>query len=214
MCTLTLADFSNFISIATPIVLFLWFLVSRKSHLQEIYYKEVTGNYGGITAPITEIDGKVRSGFLLHIFDVDANGYFMGEFNFGENKFTYSYDGGFAYQQLQEGNYPCLGRIDHEINTTMDRHPMRADENRTYRGKFYVVDRLDFEFKSSNFEQYIKLEYDLVHYREMKVIELTLVKSYKDAPQLPSIITIHKKIGLQNDVYDIVKLLAFKGQHK
>jgi len=197
------------ISIATPIVLGVWFAITRKSHLSETYYQEITGSYGGFTEAIDANIGVDHGGFLLRIINIDSNGYFLGEFDFGESKTSVLSNHQFATQQMRDGIYICLGQIDHQIYTSEDRHPMKAYENRTYTGKFYVVDRLDFQFKSYNFENYIQLEYDLVHYREMKVIELKLVKTHREISQLPAEITVHKKIGLTNDVYDMVQWSAF-----
>ena len=213
MCNLSNLDISkisDIVSIATPVVLLIWFLISRKTHLQETYQKEILGYYGGFTKPIDNSLGINQGGILLRILSVDANGYFIGDFDFGENKTTVTPNNQLFFQQIRDGFYTCLGKIDHEIYASQDRHPYKADENRTYIGKFYVVDRLDFEFKSYNFETYIQLEYDLVHYREMNVIELKLFKKHREISQLPDEITVHKKIGLSYDLYDSVKSIAFR----
>jgi len=198
------------ISIGTPVVLFIWFAITRKTHLAETYFKELIGNYGGFTEPIDPAIGVNNGGFLLRILHIDSNGYFQGEFDFGENKVNVSPANQLSFQQVRDGIYTCMGKIDHQIYASEDRHPMKAGENRTYRGKFYVVDRLDFQFKSYNFENYIQLEYDLIHYREMKVIELKLVKTHREISQLPGEITVFKEIGLSFDVYNAVKEVAFR----
>ena len=205
-----ISTLSEIISIGTPVVLLIWFAITRKTQLQESYHRDILGHYGGFTSPIDETIGTNHGGFLLRILNVDANGYFIGDFDFGENKVTISDNKQLSFQQVRDGIYTCLGRIDHTIYRSKDRHPMKVNENRTYTGKFYVVDRLDFSFKSYNFENYIQLEYDLIHYREMNVIELKLVKTYKDISQLPAEVTVHKKVGLNHDVYDSVRFSAFR----
>ncbi|MEJ5995233.1 hypothetical protein WG904_12465 [Pedobacter sp. Du54] len=201
---------ADIVSVGTPIVLLIWFAISRKTQLEESFYKDFVGHYGGFTEPIDKSSGIDHGGFLLRILNIDSNGYFLGEFDFGEIKTTISSDKRLSFQQMRDGIYTCLGKIDHEIYASEDRHPMKVDQNRIYKGKFYVVDRLDFQFKSYNFENYIQLEYDLIHYREMKVIELKLTKTHKEISQLPAEITAHKKIGLSHDVYESVKFSSFR----
>lgn len=208
---LSLSDLSNIISIVTAIVLVVWFRYSRKSYLAENYFKEITGKYGGFTEAFNE--DISNGGILLRILEIDANGYFIGEVEYGEVR-TFIDDNRLVDEQIRDGVYTCIGLINHKFKREKKRHPMKVKENRKYKGKFYIVTRLDYEFNKYNFDQYVHLEYNLIHNREMNVLELQLVKSYDTTYELPKKMTLHKSRGLSFDVYDSVKFSSFTERYR
>jgi len=191
-----LSDFisllANLISIGTPVILLIWFLITSKRHLKEAYFKELPGSYGGFTKPIDEDIGVREGGFLMRILNVDANGYFQGEFDYGENRTTVTGNNQLLDEQIRDGIFECIGQVSHTIYRSRSRHPMNSEDNRQYSGRFFVVDRLDFDFRNADFESYIQLEYEFIHFREMNVIELNLVKTHRVLNKLPDRITLYK----------------------
>lgn len=201
---------ANCLSIATPVILLVWFLVTSKRHLKEAYFKELPGRYGGFTKPIDETTKVREGGFLLRILNVDANGYFQGEFDYGENRTSVVGNNQLQHEQLRDGIFQCIGQVDHKIYRSKSRHPMDSKNNRQYKGKFYVVDRLDFDFKNVPFETYFQKEYDFIHFREMNTIELSLVKTGRELNPLPPHIILYKDNGLTLSVYDSVQQQSFR----
>jgi len=202
---------ANTVSIGTPVILLIWFLVTSKRQLSDQYFNELPGYYGGFTKPLDPEFKVNEGGVLLRILNIDANGYFQREFDFGEHRATVTPDNRLFFEQLRDGIYTCMGKMDHHIYRSKVRNPMDAAQNRTYTGKFFVVDRLDIDFRSYNIQQYIQMEYDITHFREMKTLELKLVKVHREISQLPADITLYKQIGLHFDVYNSVKDTSFRG---
>ena len=201
---------ANCFSVATPVILLCWFLVTSKRHLKEAYFKELPGNYGGFTKPIDEYMDVCEGGFLLRILNVDANGYFQGEFDYGESRRSVTGQNDLQHEQLRDGIFECIGQISHRIYRAKPRHPMNSRNNRKYTGKFYVVDRLDFDFRNIGFDTYIQKEYEITHFREMNTLELRLVKTSRELNPLPAHITLYKDNGLTYNLYDTVKLVSFR----
>ena len=201
---------ANCLSVATPGILLCWFLITSKRHLKEAYFKELPGNYGGFTNPVDERINVREGGFLLRILNIDANGYFQGEFDYGENRTSVIGNNELLHEQLRDGIFECIGQINHQIYRSKARHPMDSQNNRQYKGTFYVVDRLDFDFRNINFETYIQKEYEITHFREMNTIELRLIKTRRELNPLPAHITLYKENGLTFNVYDTVKQVSFR----
>lgn len=201
---------ANAISVGTPCILLAWFFITSKRHLKELYFKELPGNYGGFTKPIDENIDVREGGFLLRILSIDANGYFQGEFDYGENRTSVTPANQLQFEQLRDGIFECIGQLSHKIYRSKSRHPMDSKQNRQYKGSFYVVDRLDFDFSNIDFQTYIQKEYEIIHYREMNVIELKLVKTYREISKLPDHILLYKDNGLTYNVYDSVKQVSFR----
>lgn len=206
-------SFSDFISLCTPLILFIWFLYSSRERLKKDYSMELIGSYGGFTEPI-DSDIHSNAGLILNILRVDSNGYFQGELHYGENLTTITKTKELNFSQLREGFHSVAGRIEHTVYLNKERNIMKQVENRLYHGSLYVVDRLDYDFHSYNFEAYIQLDYQITHYREMNVIELKLLKNHKDILELaplPKTATLYPTIGLMFDVPRTVAEIAFRG---
>jgi hypothetical protein len=206
----TISVTANFISVGTPVILLIWFCITSKRHLKEVYFKELPGKYAGFTNPVDETNDVRQGGFLMRILSIDANGYFLGEFDYGESRTTVFGNNQLQHDQIRDGIFECIGQITHRIYRSKARHPMHSKENRQYKGKFYVVDRLDFDFRNIDFETYNQLEYEFIHFREMNVIELNLVKTHRELNKLPEHITLYKDNGLTYSVYDTVKQISFR----
>jgi len=200
----TLEQISAAVSIGTPIILLLWFYYSQRRALSKSYFDNVPGIYGGFTEPISDQskeDGRIYSGIIMNIRDIDDKGYFKGEFDFAETT-TDLVGNRIEYRKLIDGVYQFYGKFDFELFLNKTRHPFKPEQNRTYVGKLYLVDRLDFDFGNYEIETYLKAEFDIVHYREMQTLKFSFSKVYKkDAPKLPPSFVLNKKIGLNFEPY-------------
>jgi hypothetical protein len=209
----TLGDISDAISIATPIILFFWFYYSQRQILSKSYFDQVDGIYAGFTEPISKVEDKkgLYSGIIMNIRDTDDNGYFKGEFDFGETK-TDVENNRLLFRNLRDGVHTFLGKLNFEIYRNKVRHPFRPEENRTYNGTLYIVDRLDFAFDDYKIETYLRAEYDILHYREMQTMKFTLRKRHKTGePELPETFILHKKMGVSFEPYKNEKEVVFRG---
>lgn len=207
---------SVIVSIATPIVLLIWFYYSQRQRFSKHYYEEINGIYAGYTDPISKIEDKkgLNAGIIMNISGTDENGYFKGEFDFAETKTNIT-----NYQvseiTIRDGIHTFMGKLNFEIYLNKDRHPFKPEQNRTYFGKLYIVDRLDFQIETTNIETYLTAEYDIEHYREMKIMKFTLNKIYKkDSPELPKSFTLTKSYGLQFEPLKNVKESIFNNQSR
>jgi hypothetical protein len=199
-------QFSAFFGIATPIILLFWFLYTQKQTLSKRYFSRINGVYSGFTKQLTTTDNnKVNSGIILNIRDTDDNGFFKGELDFKEVENQ--------SEILIEGLYTFLGKLEFDLYFDKKRHPFKPAENRIYRGRLYIVDRLDFLFDEYKIEDYLSAEYDVVHYREMETLKFTLRKNYKETKiLLPNHFTLYKSMGFNFEPYKNVKRLVFSNQ--
>lgn len=211
----SLTDWSNIISITTPIILLLWFYFSQRLKLSNQYFSEIVGSYAGFTESINpEVEknekGQIYSGILMRIMDIDSNGYFKGDFEYGEN-LTTSNNHTIEFRQLMEGVYTFLGKLDFKLYRKKTRHPYKISDNRSYIGKLYIVDRLDYQYEKYDFETYVRAEYDIIHFREMKALKFKFVKNYRQKLDIPNEFIIDRHIGLSFNPSDSVKSTAFRG---
>lgn len=210
----TLEQISAAVSIATPLILLVWFYYSQRQSLSKNYFDQVDGIYAGFTTPISKlVDMKgVSAGIIMNIRDTDEKGYFKGEFDYGENQSILEDDKLF-FRSLREGIHTFLGKMDFKIYNNKTRHPFRPEENRIYKGTLYIVDRLDFSFEDYKIDTYLRAEYDIVHYREMQTMKFSLRKKHKnEGADFPQTFTLYKKMGASFEPYVNVKELVFRNR--
>jgi hypothetical protein len=210
---MTLDDISNLISIATPLILLVWFYYSQRATLSKDYFAELAGIYGGfLEATYKPREGEtVHAGIILNIRDVDNKGYFKGDFDYAETL------GGQGMQlqgrNISDGVYQFFGEMKFELHLDKKRHPFDPAKNRTYKGKLFVVDRLDFRFDDYKIEQYVRAEYNIVHYREMETLKFTLSTVHRTgAQELPAHFLLYKSAGFDFEPYKSVKKVVFPVQ--
>lgn len=140
-----LSEVSDLLSIASPIILLIWFYYSQFQVHSKNYFQEVKGTYAGFTDPQSKIATKkqIHSGIIMNVKELDSNGYFKGSFNYGETQFLTENNTPIK-DSICSGIFTFFGQIDFKLYRNQNRHPYNADENRKYIGKLYVVDRLDF----------------------------------------------------------------------
>ncbi len=210
---LTIEQISGIISIATPIILFLWFYYSQRQTLSKNYFEQIDGIYAGFTEPLSySSNGKrIYGGIIMNIRDTDDKGYFKGDFDFAES-YT-DFDGNrIMGTKVRDGIHTFLGKIDFTIYRDKSRHPFRPDENRIYKGTLYIVDRLDFAFDNYKIETYLTAEYDIIHYREMQTLKFTFRKKYRpETPEFPQTFILYKKMGASFEPYRNVRETVFFG---
>src|SRR4051812_40434049 len=112
----TLENVSAVISIATPIILLVWFYYSQKQNLSKNYFDGIDGIYAGFTEPVSKLDDTkgLYSGIIMNIRDTDEKGYFKGEFDFAESK-TDIIDNKISGRKVQDGINTFLGKLNFEI---------------------------------------------------------------------------------------------------
>ena len=207
---------SAVVSIATPIILLMWFYHSQRQSFSKHYLEEIDGIYAGYTQPISKIEDKkgLNAGIIMNIIGTDENGYFKGEFDFAETKTTII-NHRVSDDKIRDGIHTFIGKLNFELYLDKDRHPFKLRQNRIYYGKLYIVDRLDFQIELTNIETYLNAEYDIIHYREMKVMKFTLSKLIKDdRPELPKFFTLTKSYGLEFEPYKNVKETIFNNRSR
>jgi hypothetical protein len=206
---ITIEQISEAISIATPIILLIWFYYSQKQTLSKNYFDTIDGIYAGYTEPANRNDKRkgINAGIIMNIRDTDDKGFFKGELDFAELE-QKMVGNTVESNNLSEGIFTFIGKIDFEIYIDKSRHPFKPKENRIYKGTLYFVDRLDFVFESYNIETYLSAEYDIVHYREMQTLKFTLKKTYRpEFARLPESFVLYKKMGL---ILSLIKMLKWR----
>lgn len=146
-----LSDVSNLISIATPAVLIVWFYYTQKNTYSKEYYPEIPGIYAGFNDSITKFDEtkeRIYAGGIMNIVDVDSNGYFTGELHYGENLSSNTGDT-ITFRQVRTGIHTFTGYLDYRMYWKKKRNPFKPKSNRKYKGKLYIVHRLDFQFEKN-----------------------------------------------------------------
>lgn len=208
--TMTLDDISNLVTIFTPVILLLWFYYSQRATLSKDYFSELGGIYGGFLKAVYQPQPgeTVYAGIIMNIRDVDNKGFFKGEFDYAETL------GGQGPQlqgrNITDGIYQFFGEMDFKLFLDKKRHPFKVKKNRIYKGKLFIVDRLDFQFDDYKIEQYVRAEYDIIHYREMESLKFKLSKVYRaGAQELPDNFVLHKSAGFDFEPYKNVKRLVF-----
>ncbi len=209
---ITLEQISEVISIATPIILLIWFYYSQKQTLSKNYFDTIDGIYAGYTEPANKTDKSkgIKAGIIMNIRDTDDKGFFKGELDFAEVE-QKIVGNTVESNNLSDGLFTFIGKIDFKIYIDKSRHPFKPKQNRIYKGTLYIVDRLDFVFESYNIEKYLSAEYDIVHYREMQTLKITLKKTYRsEFARLPESFVLYKRMGFDFEPYKNVKMEIFK----
>lgn len=208
MCSITLSDLANILSIGTPVILFIWFLYSRKGDLAKAYFEEVAGIYAGYTQNFVKpYEGSFQSGIILNIKDVQSNGFFTG--NIDSRQIDIKENA--KHPVVSTGIFSFYGRIKHRFSFKLKTHPFNPKRNRIYKGVIYVVHRLDINIENQTINTYLRAEYNMVHYRESGVIKFTLKKKHSELLHLPTKFILHKKRGLTFEPYTNVKESIFGG---
>ncbi len=210
LASITLGQISNAISIATPIILLVWFYYSQKQTHSKNYFTEIDGIYAGFTDPINKAiaNGTIYSGIIMNIRDIDDKGYFKGEFDFGESE---SVGGRRSDRPLIDGIHSFYGKLNFTPYRDKTRHPFKPKKNRIYHGNLYIVDRLDFSFDNYKIEDYLCSEYNIIHYREMQTLKFKLSKVYKkEYPKIPHSFILYKSAGFDFEPYINVKTTVFR----
>jgi len=200
-----LEDISDLISILSPIILLIWFYYSQKQVLSKNYYGHINGIYSGFVQPtIVGNLTDLSAGIILNIRDTDENGHFKGEFDYAERN---------SSQILIRSINTFMGKMEFELYTDKNRNPFDLKDNRVYKGKMFIVDRLDYEFENYKIDDYMRAEYEITHYRELQVMKFKLLKTRaSESIGLPSIFTLYRKIGFSFDPYNSVKVTIFDSQ--
>ncbi len=199
--------YSHIFEIITPIVLFFWFLYSRRSNFKKEYFKEITGFYGGfISNTVNKSAGNIRfdGGITLEIFDIDDNGYFRGQFNYTEEKVVMG--NGPATTNLATASVNFFtGRLFYHLNFAFyrKRNPLLWNSNRIYNGEMYTVMRLDF--MTDNEDNVLKSVYKIAHHRESRVMEFNVNKINNQPSALPKSFVLFKSYNHMMDPYKNVK---------
>ncbi|MCK4665096.1 MAG: hypothetical protein KAT68_19665 [Bacteroidales bacterium] len=201
----------NLISILTPIILLAWFYYSQKQFLSKNYFKELIGDYGGFTETVAEIPNKgIKSGMILHIKDINSQGYFKGEFRFGET--IHSFDNGNPkVKRIRNGIITFYGKMNFKIHSSSRmRNPYKPKQNRKYNGKLFIVTRLDFSFDKTNIDDYLYGEYNIIHFREMETLVFEISKVYNEKHMnFPKTFKLYKSTGFSFEPLDSVKKVVF-----
>jgi hypothetical protein len=190
--------------ILTPIVLFFWFLHTRKQHAKESLFKELIGFYGGWVSNTTnqsDEQNRFEGGLMLQIFDIDENGYFRGEFEYYEKQIQFQNSlPGFTARIVSASLKFYYGKLKFKWNYKLAKpNPLLYSTNRTYIGELKVIDRLDkiSEDESSRLEAV----YNFKYFREACVLNLIQKGLLKKDVRLPSRFTLMKKSPHQLDPY-------------
>jgi hypothetical protein len=210
--TFGLEDWSNLISLVTPVILFIWFYYSQKQSLSKDYFGEIEGIYAGFTTPIVTPNhgGQMYSGVIMNIRTVDNKGFYKGEFDFAETE-SCTINGQHTFNQLNDGVYSFFGESRFRLHIDKKRHPFRTEENRTYKGNLFVVAHLSFPLDETKLEDYLIAEYNVIHFRERESLKLTIKKVHRTGAQtLPKEILLHKSSKLNFEPYKNLKQIVFK----
>lgn len=209
--TFELDDISNLINISTPIILLIWFYYSQRLTHSKDYFAELSGIYGGFLKATREAKagGQVHAGIIMNIRDVDSRGFFKGDFDYAESELLVQ-EGKQVPQIISDGIYMFFGEMDYEFYFNKKRHPFKAEKNRKYNGRLFVVDRLDFKFEDYKIDNYLVAEYDIIHFREMETLKFKQTKVYRTgAKDLPESFILYKSAGFDFEPYKNVKRLVF-----
>ena len=216
---LSIEKVSALVGIITPAVLLYWFYHSQKQIHSKSYYSEIGGIYAAFTQPriLAQPNERVSAGLIMNIRSTDDSGYFIGEFDYSEVVMSVV-RGEPSRKMLRDGFSSFLGKLDYslpinELFSTNVRHPFKLEENRVYSGKLFVLDRLDFSLENFNVEKYIIAEYDVTHYREMRILKFTLNSIKKTTgSDLPNTFILYKSFGFSFEPYKSVKSLIFNNR--
>jgi hypothetical protein len=202
---------SQFFSLAVPFILLVWFCYTQYQNYLKSYCKEIEGVYAGFVSSsrnLTDTKG-LNGGIIMYIRDVDNKGFFNGEFRYRETKLTIQ-NSIPKTELLTDGLHTFLGKMNFRFYFDKIRHPLKPMENRSYKGKLYVIVRLDFQFETNKMEDYLLSEYDIIHLREMKVLKFTLKQTKRDlAQKLPNSFTLFKSRGFTFEPLSGVKDIIF-----
>lgn len=180
---LILGDWSDIVSLLTPIILLFWFYYSQIQTFSKNYYSEIVGTYSDFSIPVA-IKSTDRStayaGFIMDIYEIDNNGYFRGEMIYGETEST-----GSGVIGKVAATFQFYGKLNYEFYFKKSRYPFHKRDNSKYFGKLYLVDHLSVSHDGKIPDDFLAFEYNIFHYREMKVFSLSVSKICRENPKLP-----------------------------
>lgn len=207
---------SQIFGLFTPIILLVWFCYSQYINYLKTYCKEIEGTYAGFvnsSRNLTDTKG-LNAGIIMHVKDVNDKGFFKGEFEYGETLLTFKNNIP-TKLPVSTGIHFFLGKLDYRFYLDKIRHPLKSKENRVYKGKLYVITRFDFPFETIEIEEYLHAVYNVIHYREMKILKFTLLDSYEETAQkLPMEFTLYKSAGFSFEPLTGVNHVVFKPMSK
>lgn len=215
MCTsLSLDEVSQIFSIATPIILFCWFLFARKNKFKQEYLKEIPGKYGGwyrnemVTGKYTE-----QGGVTLEIFQIDSNGNFKGQFSQSGN--SEDKRPTIPIKSEVHATVFCAGKLKHSWNLKPFRKRgfLEKGDNRIYYGELYAISRLDVAPKKK--EEIIDKTYAVTHYRESGILAFKLKYQKNWDHHLPLLFDLFKSFDHMMDPYKaILEARKLEGRFK
>ncbi len=163
-------------------------------------------------SPQPETEGyRIYGGMILSMKDINSSGYFRGEVDYSEKKFTNDTE-----KLLNDGVYFFFGDIDYSLwKWPFDRNPFIKEQNRTYEGVLYFVDRLDIHLDTQDIYNFLQATYKVKYYRDYRAIELQLVKREERMKNpLPEKIFLYKDVKLNLSPYKDVKQIIFRDTHR
>lgn len=207
---------SDLTGVLTGIVLILWFFYSRRNTKRKEYFDLIDGSYSNYTPPTfaPEYNGTMYAGMIMRIREANNDGYFFADMHYKECE-SATVGGHWAMRLKSEGIFFFKGRLNYRSQTPRFfkyRDPFKVEDNRTYLGEMFMVDRLDFDIQNQNLDQYVRAIYKLIHYRDLNVIKLEFQKQIQEEQfKLPKSFTLQKKLGIALEPYDSLKHDFFYG---
>jgi hypothetical protein len=199
--------------ILTPILIFFWFLISRKSKLKTEYSNEFIGSYGGfvnntVNSDTTQI--RYDGGIIMEIIQIDSNGYFKGEFIYSEDKIILGKVGGppaIRQRALTSINF-AIGKLEYTWNYKFwkKRNPILWKTNRIYNGELHIIERFDKLITDE--KEILQRTYSMLYHRESGVIVFSEINANTNHQKLlPDSFTLLKKTNTLLDPYTNVKMI-------
>jgi len=209
LCSIDLL--ANIFEIITPIVLFLWFIVTRWTKQKSEYFAEFKKNYGAFiqnTVNPKSNDSFFDGGMILSIFVIKPSGYFSGQLVYVEYEYILLDKGDFMIREAIRSDNICYGKLNFcwRKNIFKQGNPFNSNTNRTYVGHMFVVNRL--QDHSQHFGEDWEYKYKFIHSRESGFIDATIeeIKTTKKQ-KLPMAFSVKSSIDrLHNPLPELRKI--------
>jgi hypothetical protein len=198
-----LDDWGNIASIITPLIGLGWFLYSYIDKKSIDIYQSLVGNYATFIKNVNH--NNSAGGILFTILDFKKNGYLRGSFHYKEFHNDDPSKGveGISNFYIQMQSYDIF-------SLKRGGSPIEYERALITKGKLFVISRFDIAYDSVNSEDFISHVYKVKHFREVDLIELTLLEVKKEGIyKLPQQIALYPRLELTHtsNVYDNVKFL-------
>lgn len=114
---------SAYVSLAIPAVLLFWFVYSQWEKHSNVFYTELAGLYVNFTDHVNEIqfdpERETRySGMIFNIREINNDGYFSGDIDFGEIISTQV-----GKRLVSDGMFNFMGNFNYWPHTNKRRNP-------------------------------------------------------------------------------------------